>query len=163
MTNLNQNSLSISTINTNNLPTIPSNEKELADFVKQQSNVLSIEKAFLFNQKLTTENYKKVYTRQHAELLLDAELKLAGIFKNIKTNQGTKTEKTKTAIITGMGFTRRQYQDIQKLTPDSVEEAKELARKEGKLVTRNDAISLIKKKKIITLSLKEKIQVFMKQ
>lgn len=148
MIDLNKKSLSISTINTNNLPAIPTTPKELAKFVKTQNNVLNIEKAFLFSQNLTIDNYNKVfkYTQQHAELLLDAELKLAHVFNNIKTNQGSNNGKTKTSIITGMGFTRRQYQDIQKLTPDSVEKAKELAREKGKLVTRNDAITLINKK-----------------
>lgn len=77
---------------------------------------------------------------------MDAELILGNMFNKIETRQGSKNKKSKTKTINEIGFTKRQYTEIQKLTHNSVDEAKELARKEGKIVTRNDAISIIKEK-----------------
>lgn len=145
MTNLNQNSL---TINTNALPEIPTKINELIDFVNTQTILLLMEQNRLAAGKLSSINYKKTFesVQKQAEIVLDAELLLGEKFRNIPTTPGVKSKKNKADILKEWGFSKKQYIDIQKLTAESVKEAKELAKQKGKIVTRNDALKLLKLK-----------------
>lgn len=132
--------------NSNTLPSILTNPKEINDFIKEQNNILNIEKSMLNSQNISSENYNKLFehTQKHAELILDAELILAEKFKNINTQQGSKTANTKEKIINGWGFSKKQYINMQNLTDENVKEAKKIARNEGKIVVQNDALKILK-------------------
>lgn len=147
LNNNNKNALVVYNPN-QNLPAIPTDTKELIDFVKNQNNLLTMEKTILSIDKISPEKYKEAFegVQKHAELILDAELILAEKFKNIPTNPGVKSDKNKQQIIKEWGFTKKQYVDIQKLTKDSVDEAKQNARNEHKFVSRSDVLSIISKK-----------------
>ena len=134
-----------------NLPTIPQNPIDISKFLNQQVSILNVEKSLLNCKNISVSNYKIMfeYIQKHAEIILDAELILADVFKNMANNQTTQIKNTKTKaqkIYGQYGLTKAQYIQIQRLNEDSVNKAKEIAKKEARFVNRSDALRLVQKK-----------------
>lgn len=142
-------------INRNTGVAIPENLELLKKYRDVQETSVKMGHILLDRSDLPSDVYRTVFqkTQEHAELLLDAELKLGEKIRSIPTAQGRRSDtnadteiKTKKQILnTEYGLTERQASDLSKLTPESVNSAKEQARNEHRIVTRNMALQIVKK------------------
>ncbi len=149
---------------------IPEETEQLIDFIRQNSRQIQAKKAFLSSLDLTPEQYEQAHknTQIHAEILLQAELKLSeklnslkscrGLKKNKKGNYRSETRKkaaktfertikskTKT-IREDFKLTQKKARLISELTTECVALAIAEARKQNDIVSRAWAIALKKKK-----------------
>lgn len=112
-------------------------------------------------KKLSPETYQKLYTKAFTEAtsLLRADVKLSGVFKNLKTLDGYRSDKyklkgneteakTKTRILEiEYGIEYHRAWEIQQIDDELVKETIEEAKKKGKLPTLELAIRLFRKKR----------------
>lgn len=136
---------------------LPETIEELAKFVligreklnAVRSAIRAIEKVGLAKE---VHEQKLAEAQEIAEAVLDAEVKLGELTAKMETAAGTRsdlkpkdTAVPKSAQLEKIGITEKQKQRYEKLAkhPKAVESAKEIAREEGRVVSRQDVLDLI--------------------
>lgn len=143
-------------LNTKTQVAIPDDPTNLNKFILVQNAGVALGKALLKKPKLDPDFYQQVMekTREYAEILLDAELKLGQQLLSIPTNPGKRTDlqhtdtdvnKSKKEVLAELGITERVAADLQRLTEESVDKAKENARNRCEIVTRKMALEHVRK------------------
>ncbi len=144
---------------------LPANIEDLSKFVlvgreklvAVKAEIRAIEKVELAQE---VRDQKRDEARMLSEALLDAEVKLGEMLKQIPKEQGKRKDlqlkpsggqkfgKTKSEVIKDLGFERHQAQRFEILAdnPDLVEQVKVEARENDDLPTRTQVISLAKEK-----------------
>ncbi len=153
--------MNLQTTNTN----LPTTIEELSKFVlvgrekliAVKAEIRAIEKVELAQE---VRDQKRDEARMLSEALLDAEVKLGEMLKQIPKEQGKRKDlqlkpssgqkfgKTKSEVIKDLGFERHQAQRFEILAdnPDLVEQVKTEARENDDLPTRTQVISLAREK-----------------
>lgn len=128
---------------------IPTDPKQIQEFILVQKAGVELGKAFLKKPNLPKDIYKTVLenTQQYAEHLLDAELEISKQLKALPKAQGCRKEdvKTKADLIEEMGLTPKQARAINELDEECVERAKSMARDYNDIVCRNWALRMKRK------------------
>lgn len=135
---------------------IPNDPVDLNNYIAVQSGASELGKELLKKLHVQGKWYIRTFqkTQKHAENTLDAGLKLGQYLKQLPTQQGKRTDlklpdddvgKCKKEILEELGITERVSWDLQKLTPEAVEEAKKQALKDGKIVNREMALKIVRK------------------
>lgn len=143
-------------LNTKTDVIIPDDPTNLKKFIFVQNAGVALGRALLKQPQLEAKFYQQVKekTQDYAEILLDAELKLGQQLKSIPTAPGKRTDlqptdtdvdKSKKEILAELGITERVAGDLQRLTEESVKKAKENARNQFKIVTREMALEHVRK------------------
>ena len=144
--------------NDNMYPTFPTDPRALVPYIHIAQKAIEAEKALLKTLILLPNKYNEVLknAQEHAASLLKAEVMLADKLKSIKTRQGMRSDlkkainaknKSKKDIIKNeYNLTLKQARDIEKLTPECVQEAVAKAKAEHIVPTRALALSLLPKK-----------------
>jgi len=136
---------------------LPTTAEDLQKFIligkeslkAQKAKIRAIEKA---NMALAAKEAALLDTQDIADILLDAEVKLGEMLEAIEPKYvgsipGTHVPKQEKTLPSGI--TKKQSHEAQELArnPEAVAEAKEEARKKGKVATSSDVIAKIRKKK----------------
>ncbi|MFV0626865.1 MAG: DNA cytosine methyltransferase [Alphaproteobacteria bacterium] len=162
MTETLESTKALSTINSYSLPAMPNDSKKLAYYITMGAKYRDAIKILLKN-KLTPEIYNLALDRaiELGEQVLQAELRLSYMLKDIKTRQGKrtdleykktqhevlKTHKSKKEIIEkDFGLTEQQAKQISRLTDWAVEDAIKTAKENREIPTRAMALTLVKEK-----------------
>ena len=142
-------------LNNNTYVIIPDDPVNLHKFILVQDAEVALGRAFLKRVALHSFLYKQVLekTQEHAEYLLDAELKFGQEISKIPTQQGKRTDletptdigvcKSKKEILEEFGISERVAGALQKLTPSAVEKAKNDAKTDNVIVTRKMALDCV--------------------
>ena len=135
----------------------PDNPTDLNNYMAVQDGAAELGKTLLKKLRIQGKWYSRTFqkTQKHAENVLDAGLKLGQYLKQLPTAQGKRTDlqslddtgavKSKKEILEELGITERVSWDLQKLTPEAVEKAKDKARKDCLIVNRKMALEFVKK------------------
>lgn len=135
---------------------IPDNPVDLNNYMAVQDGAAELGKTLLKKIKIQGEWYIHILqkTQKHAENTLDAGLKFGQYLKQLPTKQGKRTDlqltdtdvdKSKKEILVELGISERVAWDLQKLTPEAVEQAKQQAIANGKIVNRDMALKIVAK------------------
>ena len=136
---------------------IPDNPVDLNNYMAVQSGASELGKELLKKIHIQGKWYIRTLqkTQKHAENTLDAGLKLGQYLKQLPTHQGKRTDlklpddnvdKCKKEFLKELGITERVAGDLQKLTPEAVEKAKQQAIKDCKIVNREMALKIVREK-----------------
>lgn len=135
----------------------PDNPTDLNNYMAVQDGAAELGKTLLKKLRIQGKWYSRTFqkTQKHAENVLDAGLKLGQYLKQLPTAQGKRTDlqslddtsavKSKKEILEELGITERVSWDLQKLTPEAVEKAKDKARKDCLIVNRKMALEFVNK------------------
>lgn len=136
---------------------LPNSIPELRANIAMNSASVALGKDLLKKLGTKCTSYHDIFqkTQTLSEVLLDEELKLGEQLKALPTSQGKRNDlkqpsdtdvtKSKTEVLKELKISERVANDIQKLTAESVKQAKENARKNGEIVTRKKALEYVKK------------------
>jgi len=139
---------------------LPDNLEDLSRFVligrekltAVRAEIKAIEKVGLAKE---VHEQKLVEAQEIAEAVLDAEVKIGELTGDMETAKGQRTDikpmdsgvlKSKASQLEEIGISEKQKQRYETLAkhPEQVKQAKEEAREEGKIVTRQDVLNRIK-------------------
>jgi len=141
---------------------LPDTMRELARFVlvgREKYNAVRAEIRAIEKLELAQEvrEQKRMEAKMIAEAVIDAEIRLGELFKEIPTKQGRRTDielsdsavakcdKSKTEIIKNLGFTKRQSERLETLAEnkDLVEYVKNEARENDGFPSRTRVLDLV--------------------
>jgi len=139
---------------------VPANIQDIAREVLIGRDRLDAIRAAIRSAKKTnkpTLDAMKAEGREYGERILDYEVMLADYFKSIPKASGrpekiidTAVENKKTSkmqIVADMGFEQKEVERISKLTPESVEKAKAVARENNDIPTRSLALQIARQER----------------
>ena len=140
---------------------LPDTINDLSRFVlvgREKLNSVRAEIRAIDKLKLAEEvrTQKREEAKMLSEAILDAEVRLGQLFKNIPTEAGKRTDiqpmdnevhrlsRTKKETVENLGFSQRQTQRLEMLadTPELVEYVKAEARENGNIATRTRVLDL---------------------
>ncbi|GHU22198.1 hypothetical protein FACS1894172_15230 [Spirochaetia bacterium] len=141
---------------------LPANIRELSKYILIGRRKLDAIRSALDAAKRTgfdkeTLDKMQAEGREYGELILDAELEMASRLRAIPKASGRPPEingtdvknylaqPTKSEAVAELGFSQKEAERIQKLTPEAVEAAKAEARQKNEIPTRSLALKLVKK------------------
>jgi N6-adenosine-specific RNA methylase IME4 len=141
---------------------LPANIEDIAaEVLIGRDKLDAVRAAVRAAKKLNQPTWKAMQQEaaEYGERILDYELKLKEYFSGLPKASGKRTDlqptdtvvdrlsiKPKKEVIAELGFTQKEAERIQKLTPSAVEAAKAVARENNDIPTRTLAIQLAKEK-----------------